>query len=182
MTKKKGKKKVHIYKPIFITDICLAIISIAIDRISKYYAYNMLKDHPAVSLFAGIELKFLPNEGAAFGLLVGETSFFVLVGVIMLSAIVYFLIRLPRNKRFIPFSGLLTLIASGTLGNMIDRILYGYVVDFVYLSRIHFPIFNLADVCITISTVVLLIMLIFVYKEDDLNFLNFNEKHLREVR
>ena len=74
------------------------------------------------------------------------------------------------------------LIAAGAIGNMIDRIRLNYVVDFIYFVLINFPIFNVADMYVTISTAVLVIMLLFVYKENDLSFISFKQKRYRELK
>ena len=77
---------------------------------------------------------------------------------------------------------LLVMIASGALGNMIDRLRFEYVVDFISFVLINFPIFNVADIYVTVATVALVILLLFVYKEDDLNFISFKQKKFREVK
>ena len=77
---------------------------------------------------------------------------------------------------------LLSLIAAGAIGNMIDRIRFDYVVDFIYFVLINFPIFNVADIYVTVSTVVLVFLLLFVYKENDLSFISFKQKRYREVK
>ncbi|MGN1147674.1 MAG: signal peptidase II, partial [Lachnospiraceae bacterium] len=74
------------------------------------------------------------------------------------------------------------ILTGGALGNMIDRIRLGYVVDFIYFSLIDFPIFNVADMCIVVSVIILGILFLFVYKEEDLSFLNFKQKKFREVK
>lgn len=77
---------------------------------------------------------------------------------------------------------LLSLIAAGAIGNMIDRIRLDYVVDFIYFVLINFPIFNVADIYVSVSTVALVILLLFVYKENDLNFISFKQKRFRELK
>ena len=77
---------------------------------------------------------------------------------------------------------LLSLIAAGAIGNMIDRIRFDYVVDFIYFVLINFPIFNVADIYVTVSTVILVILLLFVYKEEDLSFISFKQKRYREIK
>ena len=72
-------------------------------------------------------------------------------------------------------------IAAGDVGNMIDRVLQDFVVDFIYFVPINFPIFNVADIYVTLSTIGLVILLMFVYKEQDLSFLSFQQKKLRDV-
>jgi signal peptidase II len=76
---------------------------------------------------------------------------------------------------------LLSLIAAGAIGNMIDRIRYDYVVDFIYFVFINFPIFNVADIYVSISTFVLIFILLFYYKEEDLNFISFKQKRYRKI-
>ncbi|MDE6320574.1 MAG: signal peptidase II, partial [Lachnospiraceae bacterium] len=77
---------------------------------------------------------------------------------------------------------LLSLIAAGCIGNMIDRVRYDYVVDFIYFVRINFPIFNVADIYATVSAVMLIFLLLFVYQEKDLNFISFKQKRYREIK
>ena len=73
------------------------------------------------------------------------------------------------------------MIAAGAVGNMIDRVRYDYVVDFIYLVCIQFPIFNVADIYVTTATVILVFQILFVYKTNDFNFLSFNPKKFREL-
>ena len=68
------------------------------------------------------------------------------------------------------------------IGNMIDRLKLDYVVDFLYFSLINFPIFNVADIYVTLSAIYLVILLLFVYKESDLEFLSFRTKKFRDVK
>lgn len=77
---------------------------------------------------------------------------------------------------------LLSLIAAGAIGNMIDRIRLDYVVDFIYIVLINFPIFNVADIYVSVATAILVILLLFVYKEQDLNFISFKQKKYREIK
>jgi len=62
-------------------------------------------------------------------------------------------------------------LAAGAIGNFIDRMMWHYVVDFLYIKAINFPVFNVADCYITVSTVILLIALFFCYQDDDFSFL-----------
>ena len=167
---------------LYIVDALILISGIFLDRLSKYYAFNKLNGHPSVSLISGVlELRYLENTGAAFGLLKNQLSFFILVAVVVLMACLYVIIKAPGRKKYIAFSILVTCIATGALGNLIDRFMYGYVIDFIYFSIINFPIFNVADIFVTLPTIIFVFLFIFVYKEDDLNFLMFKEKKLRDV-
>ena len=86
------------------------------------------------------------------------------------------MIMIPRTSHYFALEFLLVLIASGAVGNMIDRVSLGYVVDFFYFKLIDFPIFNVADIYVSVSCVLLAILLIFFYKDQDFAFLNRAKK------
>lgn len=172
------KKKLYL-----ILDLIVIIGLIIFDQYTKNWAVVFLKDKPAYNLINGIlELNYLENQGAAFGVLPNQKIFFVFVAVVILSTVGYVLIKLPDHKKYTILHFLFSLIVSGSIGNMIDRVRYDYVVDFIYFVRGNFPIFNVADVYATISAVILLFLLLFVYKEKDLDFISFKQKRYRELR
>lgn len=169
-------------KTLYIWDLTVLLVTIFIDRFSKYFVEIKLKGHPSYPLIGNIlELRYLENPGAAFGLLKNQKYFFILVASIVLLTIVYVIIKTPAKCKYISMHIFLVLIGSGAISNSVDRLLYGYVIDFVYFSVINFPIFNIADVFITVSTVLLILFLVFGFKEDDLNFLRFKEKKIRDI-
>ena len=142
-----------------------------------------LKDKPAFSVIDGVfELNYLENRGAAFGMLQNQKGFFILISCIVLMAICYILFKMPEDKKYNIMHILLVLIASGAVGNMIDRIRLEYVVDFFYFVLINFPIFNMADIYVTVACVLLSVTLLFFYKDEDLDFLSIRPKKVREVK
>lgn len=162
-----GKKE-----KLFAVDVLLMVILVAADQITKFFAVVNLKDQPPWVLWQGVfELQYLENRGAAFGMLQGKKVFFVLTSVIVLAAIVYVLAKTPCQKKYTKLHITLVFIASGAVGNLIDRIRYDYVVDFFYFCLIDFPIFNVADIYVTLSSIILAVLLLFVYKDSDLEFL-----------
>lgn len=164
-------------------DFFLAILFIATDQLTKYYAVLMLKDQTPYSIMDGVfELHYLENNGAAFGILQGQKFFFLFIAVIILSMILYVLFKMPYQKKYIKLHITLVLIASGAIGNLIDRIRYDYVIDFLYFSLINFPVFNVADIYVTLAAFYLVILLLFVYKEADLEFLSFRAKKFRDIK
>lgn len=172
------KKKLYL-----VLDLLGIIILVALDQYTKYLAVIHLKDKPAYIIINGIlELNYLENRGAAFGMLQNQKAFFIFVAVVILSVIGYVLYKTPDNKKYRILHLLLSLIAAGAIGNMIDRIRFDYVVDFIYFVLINFPIFNVADIYVTVSTVALVILLLFVYKENDLSFISFKQKRYREFK
>ena len=100
----------------------------------------------------------------------------------ILAVIAYVIFKIPEKKKYTILHVLLVLIASGAVGNMIDRLRLDYVVDFISFVLIHFPIFNVADIYVTVATFLLVILLLFYYKESDLEFLSFKQNKYRELK
>lgn len=143
-------------------------VLVCLDQWTKALAVAHLKGQPAIPVISGIlELRYSENRGAAFGLLQDGRIFFLIVTVIVLAFMGWYFQRIPEKKRFLPVKILLPIIAAGAVGNLIDRLMNGFVVDFIYLSVINFPIFNVADIFVSWSAVLLIILLIFKYKEED---------------
>mgnify|MGYP002672485084 FL=1 len=179
MNKKERKKK----KIMLLFDLLGILLLIGFDQITKYLAVMQLKDKPAFSIINGVlEFNYLENKGAAFGMLQNQKAFFVFVAVVILGVIAYVLYKTPDDKKYTKLHVLLSFIAAGAIGNMIDRIRFDYVVDFIYIVLINFPIFNVADMYVSFATVILVILLLFVYKESDLNFISFKQKKYREIK
>lgn len=151
--------------------ICLLTI---LDQITKSLAIGHLKAQDAVVLLPGIlELDYLENQGMAFGMLEGKRILFLFFFVLFFLAMVYCLWKMPFQKKYVPLRFFLILMASGALGNFLDRLFRGYVVDFISFCLIHFPIFNLADVFVVCGGIGLVFLLFFYYDEKDLTFLQF---------
>ena len=167
---------------LLVTDFMLFVILVIADQLTKHLAVVRLKNQAAYNLINGIlEFNYLENRGAAFGVLQNQKYFFVFVALIFIGVIAFVLIKVPTQKKYYSLNILLVMIAAGAVGNMIDRVRYDYVVDFIYLVCIQFPIFNVADIYVTTATVILVFQILFVYKTNDFNFLSFNPKKFREL-
>ena len=128
-----------------------------------------------ISLIPGVfELQYLENRGAAFGALQNQRWFFILIVIFVLAVLLWCFIRFPKEAHYRPLAVLAVFIAAGAIGNMIDRLLNGYVIDFLYFSLIDFPIFNVADIYVTVAMVVLFILILTIYKDDDFHFLKLH--------
>ncbi len=168
---------------LLLLDLLFLIMLVAIDQFTKYMAVIKLKDQPAFNIIDGVlEFNYLENRGAAFGMLQNQKIFFVFVAVIFLCVIVYVLFKAPMEKKYLRLHLLLTMIAGGAIGNMIDRLRLDYVVDFIYFVLINFPIFNVADIYVTVATVLLVIQVLFIYTDNDFYFLSFDQKKFRELK
>lgn len=143
-----------------------------IDQLSKLAAFHYLREQ-SISLIPNVlELCYLENKGAAWGILQNQTGLLAAVTAIVLIVIAYALYRLPDTRHFRLLRVCLVLMSAGALGNFIDRIYHHYVIDFIYFSLIDFPVFNFADCLVCISAVMILYCLLFKYKDDD--FLRHN--------
>ena len=161
-------------KLFWLFDVIMVALLVALDQFTKYLAVIHLENKPAIKLIDGVlELHFLQNRGAAFGMLQNQKVFFILVAVLILFIIGYVLFRMPDDKKYNIMHVLLVMIASGAAGNMIDRVRHDYVVDFIYFALINFPIFNVADIYVTVSTFLFVILFLFYYKENDFSVLRY---------
>ncbi len=156
----------------FFIDIILIALLTLLDQATKQLAVMHLMDKPAIELLPGIlQLYYLPggNTGAAWGLLSGHQLFFIIVSVAVVAAILFLLLKLPLDKKYGAIRVLLVFIAAGGIGNMIDRIFLNSVRDFIYIKAINFPIFNVADMYVSCSIVILMLLFLFKYKDEDLD-------------
>lgn len=148
------------------------VTMIVADQYTKYLAILHLKDQLPIPIIKDVfELQYLENRGAAFGSMEGKQIFLQLVTVVILAAIVYACVKIPKGKRYAPLQIILVMLGAGAIGNFIDRIFNGYVVDFLYFKWINFPIFNVADCYVTLGAIGLMILILFVYKEEEFEFL-----------
>ncbi len=153
-------------KTSFILFLPIVIIAIVIDRLSKAWAAGALalgtQSGPNLGL---VRLTMVHNEGAAFGLGQGNQWAFVIIAAVILAWIVGWLLIGKKHGKVEVVS--LALIAAGAVGNVIDRVQQGYVVDFFEFTFFKFPVFNVADICITCGVVLFVICVLFFMDWDE---------------
>ena len=147
--------------------IILSIILTITDQLSKFIVIKALNVNHSVEVIKNFfYLTYTHNKGAAFSILTGKRIFLVLIAIFIIAAILYYLKKNTPNNSLskIAFS----FVIGGSLGNLIDRILRGYVIDFidVKIFGYDFPIFNLADTFITIG---IFILILFSLKKESNN-------------
>ena len=137
----------------------LSAAAVAIDQVLKMLVVTNFKENDQVSIINGVfKLFYIKNSGAAFGMLQNQIWLFVIITLFISLAIIVALFRYQKHEFFSYAASIL--IISGGIGNLIDRVLHGYVIDYISLS--FFPwIFNFADCCVTVGTVFLLIHILF---------------------
>lgn len=138
------------------------IFSIILDQITKKWALSVLKNSSSIRIIDDfLRFSYVENRGAAFGILQNQIMFFVIITIVMIIALGYVFFK---NKNITKLSKLsLTLIAGGAIGNFIDRIMLGYVVDFIDIrfgNFYDFPVFNLADSFVVCGTFLLLFLIL----------------------
>ena len=155
------------------------LLTLALDQWTKYLASTILRRLESFSLISGVfELRYLENRGAAFGIMQNRQIVFVVGGIIILAVILYLYQKMPFTPHYRPLRICAVLLASGAVGNMIDRVKLDYVVDFFYFRLIDFPIFNVADCYVVIACILFVVLILFYYKDDkDFEFLNFKKKY-----
>ena len=153
----------------YITALISIVVLVCIDQFTKYLVVGHLKDRPAYVLIRNIfQLEYLENRGAAFGILQNQRVFFYISVLLITAAVIWFYSKVPMEKKYLPLRICAVLIVGGASGNCIDRIRLNYVVDFFYFKLIDFPIFNVADIYVTVAAFLLVILILAYYKEEDL--------------
>ena len=147
--------------------VLLTAFLTVLDQFTKSRAHAALMDGPYVVLPGIFELRYLENHGMAFSLMQNQMAFFYVGTVLFFIAALFFWFRLPKGNRMVPLRVILIFLIAGGIGNFIDRIRFRYVRDFLYFSLIDFPIFNVADVYVSVSAVVLAALIFFYYKDED---------------
>ena len=143
-----------------------------IDQLTKYLAVTFLKDNsPKVIIENVFQLQYLENHGAAFGILQGHQVFFYIITIAIVAVLTFLYFRIPETRRMLLLRLICIFIISGAIGNLIDRAINHYVVDFLYFSLINFPIFNVADIYVTGGAIAFIISLLFIYKDEDMRLI-----------
>ena len=140
-------------------NILIPLVCIVVDQIVKYWAATDLQAIGSIPLWQGVfHLTYCENTGAAFSIFTGQRWMLLAVTVILLGGLLWALCKGWMQNAFGRFS--LQLIIGGAIGNMIDRILLGYVVDMFDFCLIDFPIFNVADIflCVGVGMMILYIL------------------------
>lgn len=170
--------------------ILTIIMLVILDQLTKLMAVIKLKNGSPFVIIDGVfELRYLENQSAAFGFdlvslfqrifkikyfienpdafLTAKMIIFAIVTVAVIILLMLLYRKIPQTKRFLWINLIMIFFVAGAIGNLIDRIVNNYVVDFFYFRLINFPIFNVADIYVTVAAFAFIILGIFYYKEED---------------
>lgn len=138
-----------------------SLLLFAVDQISKLLVCKFVQPALTIPLWKQVfHLTYLENRGAAFGILQNKFIFFYIITVLVLLAVLLYVIKKRPQSRVLNIS--LALLSGGALGNFVDRLFRGYVVDFLDFRLINFPVFNLADCFVVCGAFLLAAYIIFV--------------------
>ena len=144
----------------------LFLFLVILDQITKALVIFFFELYESIFILPFFNLTFVVNYGFAFGLFNNPSLNQILVSIIILIIILYFLYLLMKTQDKI-FQLTLVIILAGAIGNFIDRVYRGFVVDFIdiYIGKFHWPAFNIADSCITVGFVIMMINILFLNKK-----------------
>ena len=138
------------------------ILGMLLDYVTKIWAIGTLKGQPDITVIEGFfDFSYLENRGAAFGIFQGRVYLLAFVTIIIMAVLFVMYQKTKKKTKLLTIST--ALIMTGAIGNLIDRLRYGFVVDFIswhWKNTYYFPTFNVADICITVGTGLLILYII----------------------
>ena len=140
--------------------LILSILFVIADQVVKMWTVNYFSLHEGMEFMKGIvSILYVRNTGAAWGMIEGKMFFFYLITAVAVGTLLYLMFKEKGKSKLLLTA--YSLILAGAVGNFIDRIRLGYVVDMFKFEFIDFPIFNVADICLTIGVIFLFYYVIF---------------------
>lgn len=147
-----------------IISIILIAVLTAVDQLLKMLVVTHLKPIGSFTVVPGLlELKYVENTGASFGMLPNMSWLFAILTVVLSAVIIFLLLTYKKHNFFTYFSAIL--IVAGGLGNLIDRLVFHYVIDYIHVMFFDY-IFNFADCCVVIGVIAFIIHILFFMDKD----------------
>lgn len=144
--------------------LIITVLIVIADQLVKWVIASNAALGEIVLSLPGFDIMYVKNTGAAFSILSDKVPFLAIISIVFcVAAVVYWIKKKPQHPLLCTS---LVLLFSGALANALDRIFRGYVVDFISATFVDFPVFNIADIAITIGAVLLVIYVIFFDKSE----------------
>ncbi len=148
------------------------LLAVFTDQLTKCLVVRSMEVGDSIPLIKDVfEIHYIQNSGMAWGMFSGRTSILAILSVIMVLALLYVYHNIIDGRYYRPLRVLIIFIIGGAVGNLIDRFMLGYVVDFLYFKLINFPVFNVADIYVTMGVILLVLLMLIKYKGKDLDVL-----------
>lgn len=148
----------------FILPLCVVLGGVFVDMLTKALTDAYLSLGSSVTVIEGVlNFTYVRNTGAAFSILEGQHWFFIVTAVIASIVMVAFLWKNKFNSKVLQIG--VSLMLAGTLGNLYDRIAFGYVRDMIEFTFVNFAVFNVADTALCVGVALVIIFIIFIYKD-----------------
>lgn len=144
------------------------VLIVILDQVAKFFVVHYLNiGHDVTILDKILSFGYVENRGAAFGVMNNSRWLFVAVTLIAMGFLIWYIVKKRPTHKLLRAS--LALIGGGAVGNFIDRLFFGRVIDFIKFSFFDFPYFNIADSCLTIGVILLAIYILFFDKKGETN-------------
>lgn len=150
-----------------IWSVVMIILIVAFDQLTKYFAKLYLYPDKSKDFIKGfVEFQYAENTGVAFSMFSGGRWIFIILTAVLAAAMMVYMFKKAQKNLWLYWS--LGVIAAGAVGNLIDRIYLGYVIDFINPVFVNFAVFNIADCAVTLGTISLVAYLVFdMFKKDN---------------
>ena len=141
--------------------IIISVVSVIADQLSKYLVVHFLKPIKTIPIISGLlDFTYVENYGAAYGSFQNKKIFLIGITAVLIAVLIYLVVSKKIEGKTLIYS--FSLIIGGGIGNLIDRIRIGYVVDFIDVNPLFsFPVFNVADCCVVIGAAIFIIYVLF---------------------
>lgn len=157
---------------IYIGPILIIALLTAFDQLTKAIITGQFAVSESVDVIKNVfTITYIQNRGIAWGMLEGKKFLFIIITVLILGLCFYIYQNIASNPKYKLFRICMLILISGAIGNMIDRIKLGYVIDFFSFDLINFPVFNVADIYVVCSMFVIFFIILFKFNDEDLSII-----------
>lgn len=151
-----------------IISLLIAFLIVVLDQLTKFHISMIMTPYSDEKKVLSdlLVLRYIKNSGAAWGSFSSMTTVLIVVSIVLIIGLGYYYFKIINDDEKRVLRVLIAFVIGGAIGNLIDRVRFGYVIDFIYVKCINFPVFNVADIFVTVSMFVMIFIILFS-KDDD---------------